>query len=167
MYVHVDIHIPAYKTAQRQVRRSGTHTNIHIHTCTFDDFRGLLGEVHKDEGDGQQRDCCKHMMPNVSLSADHTNWMFEAQNTDILKSLLQNQTVELDFTHGMPPLEYYSIGYLIVPLTPLGQCLCRTVTMVDGRRTGNHECREWLSERSQTRICCKRGCTHAPYFLWY
>ena len=80
----------------------------------FDDFRGLLGEEHKDEGDGQQRDYCKHMMPNVSLSADHTNWMFEAQNTDILKSLLQNQTVELDFTHDMQPLEYYSIGYCMV-----------------------------------------------------
>ena len=81
---------------------------------TLKQLKGLLGQVHKQEGDDQQRDCCKRMVPDISASVNHINWLFEAQNTDLLQSLLHNYTVGFDFTSEMQPLEYYSVGYCIV-----------------------------------------------------
>ena len=81
---------------------------------THDQFKGLLREIPDQQGDEQQRDCCKRMVPDISVSAHHINWLFEAQNTVILQSLLYNHTVSFEFTREMQPLEYYSLGYCIV-----------------------------------------------------
>ena len=77
---------------------------------THDQFKGLLREISDQQGDEQQRDCCKRMIPDISVSVHHINWLFEAQNTD----LLHNHTVRFKFTGTMQPLEYYSLGYCIV-----------------------------------------------------
>ena len=81
---------------------------------THDQFKGLLREIPDQQGDEQQRDCCKRMVPDISVSAHHINWLFEAQNTVLLQSLLHNHTVRFEFTREMQPLEYYSLGYCIV-----------------------------------------------------
>ena len=81
---------------------------------TLEQCRGLLEEIPDQEGDEQQRDCYKRMIPDISVSAHHANWLFEAQNTDLLQSLLFNHTVIFEFTSEMQPLEYYSAGYCIV-----------------------------------------------------
>ena len=77
---------------------------------THDQFKGLLREIPDQQGDEQQRDCCKRMIPDISVSVHHINWLFEAQNTN----LLHNHTVRFKFTGTMQPLEYYSLGYCIV-----------------------------------------------------
>ena len=77
---------------------------------THDQFKGLLREIPDQQGDEQQRDCCKRMVPDISVSVHHINWLFEAQYTD----LLHNHTVSFDFTREIQPLEYYSVGYCIV-----------------------------------------------------
>ena len=77
---------------------------------THDQFKGLLREIPDQQGDEQQRDCCKRMVPDISVSVHHINWLFEAQNT----VLLHNHTVSFKFTREMQPLEYYSVGYCIV-----------------------------------------------------
>ena len=77
---------------------------------THDQFKGLLREIPDQQGDEQQRDYCKRMIPDISVSVHHINWLFEAQNTD----LLHNHTVSFEFTGKMQPLEYYSVGYCIV-----------------------------------------------------
>ena len=77
---------------------------------THEQFKGLLREIPDQQGDGQQRDCCNRMVPDISVSVHHINWLFEAQNTD----LLHNHTVSFEFTREMQPLEYYSVGYCIV-----------------------------------------------------
>ena len=77
---------------------------------THEQFKALLREIPDQQGDEQQRDCCKRMVPDISVSVHHINWLFEAQNTD----LLHNHTVSFDFTREMQPLEYYSVGYCIV-----------------------------------------------------
>ena len=77
---------------------------------THEQFKALLREIPNQQGDEQQRDCCKRMIPDISVSVHHINWLFEAQNTD----LLHNHTVSFEFTREMQPLEYYSVGYCIV-----------------------------------------------------
>ena len=77
---------------------------------THEQFKALLREIPDQQGDEQQRDCCKRMIPDISVSVHHINWLFEAQNTD----LLHNHTVSFEFTREMQPLECYSVGYCIV-----------------------------------------------------
>ena len=77
---------------------------------THEQFKALLREIPDQQGDEQQRDCCKRMVPDISVSVHHINWLFEAHNTD----LLHNHTVSFEFTREMQPLECYSVGYCIV-----------------------------------------------------
>ena len=49
----------------------------------------------------------------MCVSAHHTNWLFEAQNSELLQSLFHNHAASFTFTRGMLPLEYYSVGYCI------------------------------------------------------
>ena len=78
---------------------------------TLEQFKGLLRESPKKELIGQQ---IYIMIPDMYMATQHINWLFEAQNTDFLKSLLHSHTIRFVFTQGMLPLEYYSIGYCIV-----------------------------------------------------
>ena len=53
------------------------------------------------------------MKSDVSASVHHVNWMFEAQSSDVIKTWLEDKTVEFKFPRQMSPLEYYSAGYCI------------------------------------------------------
>ena len=83
---------------------------------TLEEFKGLLGKCPKQNLHGQQITDIyyKQMIPDMYIGTQHINWLFEAQNTDFLKSLLHSHTIRFVFTQGMLPLEYYSIGYCIV-----------------------------------------------------
>ena len=78
-----------------------------------DQLRSLLGEPVVEQSDEHQSPYCNPMRPDVCVSAHHANWLFEAQNSQVLQSLLHNHLVSFTFTRGMLPLEYYSVGYCI------------------------------------------------------
>ena len=80
---------------------------------TPDQMKSLLGEPTVVQSDEHQTPYCNPMRPDVCVSPHHTNWLFEAQNSELLQSLFHNHTVSFTFTRGMLPLEYYSVGYCI------------------------------------------------------
>ena len=84
-----------------------------LKTVTHEHLRGLLGEPHIEQSDECQSQYCKPMKADVCVSAHHTNWLFEAQNPDLVQSLLHNHTAAFTFTSNMLQLEYYSVGYCI------------------------------------------------------
>ena len=84
-----------------------------LNTVTHEQLRGLLGEPHIEPSDECQSQYCKPMKADVCVSAYHTNWLFEAQNPDLVQSLLHNHTAAFTFTSDMLQLEYYSVGYCI------------------------------------------------------
>ena len=84
-----------------------------LNKVTPDELRSLLGEPTVEQSDEHQTPYCNPMRPDVCVSAHHTNWLFEAQNSELLQSLFHNHTVSFTFTRGMLPLEYYSVGYCI------------------------------------------------------
>ena len=53
------------------------------------------------------------MISDVSVCAHHLNWMFETQSSDVIKTWLQDKTVDFEFQAQMSPLECYSAGYCI------------------------------------------------------
>ena len=53
------------------------------------------------------------MISDVSVCAHHLNWMFETQSSDVIKTWLQDKTVDFKFQAQMFPLECYSAGYCI------------------------------------------------------
>ena len=53
------------------------------------------------------------MTSDVSVCAHHLYWMFETQSSDVIKTWLQEKTVDFKFQAQMSPLEYYSAGYCI------------------------------------------------------
>ena len=84
-----------------------------LNKVTPDELRSLLGEPTVEQSDEHQTPYCNPMRPDVCVSAHHTNWLFEAQNSELLQSLFHNHTASFTFTRGMLPLEYYSVGYCI------------------------------------------------------
>ena len=84
-----------------------------LSAVTCEQLRGLLGEPHIEESDECQSQYCNPMKPNVCVSVHHTNWLFEAQNPDLVQSLLHNHTAAFTFTKNMLQLECYSVGYCI------------------------------------------------------
>ena len=84
-----------------------------LKTVTHEQLRGLLGEPHTEQSNERQSQYCNPMKADVCVSAHHTNWLFEAQNPDLVQSLLHNHTTEFIFTRNMLRLEYYSVGYCI------------------------------------------------------
>ena len=84
-----------------------------LNNVTPDELRSLLGEPTVVQSDEHQTPYCNPMRPDVCVSAHHTNWLFEAQNSELLQSLFHNHTASFTFTRGMLPLEYYSVGYCI------------------------------------------------------
>ena len=84
-----------------------------LNEVTPDELRSLLGEPTVEQSDEHQTPYCNPMRPVVCVSAHHTNWLFEAQNSELLQSLFHNHTASFTFTRGMLPLEYYSVGYCI------------------------------------------------------
>ena len=81
-----------------------------LNKVTPDELRNLLEEPTVEQSDDPY---CNPMRPDVCVSAHHTNWLFEAQNSELLQSLFHNHTASFTFTRGMLPLEYYSLGYCI------------------------------------------------------
>ena len=81
-----------------------------LNKVTPDELRSLLGEPTVEEHLTQY---CNPMRPDVCVSVHHTNWLFEAQNSELLQLLFHNHTASFTFTRGMLPLEYYSVGYCI------------------------------------------------------
>ena len=84
-----------------------------LNKVTPDELRSLLGEPTVEQSDEHQTPYCNPMRPDVCVSAHHTNWLFEAQNSELLQSLFYNHTASFTFTREMLPLEYYSVGYCI------------------------------------------------------
>ena len=84
-----------------------------LNTVTPDELRSLLGEPTVEQSDEHQTPYCNPMRPDVYVSAHHTNWLFEAQNSALIQSLFHNHTASFTFTREMLPLEYYSVGYCI------------------------------------------------------
>ena len=79
---------------------------------SLEQIRGLFGKPLQ-ENESSQGKCCTRMTPDISVGVHHTNWMFETQSTEIIKTLLENGTVEFVCEKGMVPLEYYCVGYCI------------------------------------------------------
>ena len=97
------------------------------------------------------------MRPDVYVSAHHTNWLFEAQNNEVLHSLFQNHTASFTFTKGMLPLEYYSVGYCIAHSNSKWSLTFDEDTdeeklhmLVNGAKTGNCDYRVALKATSMT-----------------
>ena len=84
-----------------------------LSNVTPDELRSLLGEPTVVQSDEHQTPYCNSMRHDVGVSPHHTNWLFEAQNSELLQSLFHNHTVSFTFARGMLPLEYYSVGYCI------------------------------------------------------
>ena len=84
-----------------------------LNNVTPNELKSLLGEPTVEQSDEHQTPYCNPMRPDVCVSAHHTNWLFEAQNSELLQSLFHNHTASFTFTRGMLPLEYYSVGYCI------------------------------------------------------
>ena len=80
---------------------------------TRDQLMSLFGEPTPEESNEQHTSYCNSMRPDICVSAHHTNWLFESQNSKILQSLFQNHIASFTFTTEMSPLEYYSVGYCI------------------------------------------------------
>ena len=119
-----------------------------LNKVTTDELRSLLGEPTVEESDEHQTPYCNPMRPDVCVSAHHTNWLFEAQNSELLQSLFHNHTASFTFTRGMLPLEYYSVGYCIArshskwSLTFDGDTEEEKLHMlVSGAKTGNSDYR--------------------------
>ena len=145
---------------------------------TREQLRGLLGKPSERQGDGQQTLHCKPMRPDVCIKAHHTNWLFEAQNTDLLQSLLHNHKTSFTLTKEMLPLEYYSVGYCIAhshsnwSLTFEGSPKKKKVRMlVSGAETGDiqQSCVALKIARSMTTntlhllFTCFSGCVEELY----
>ena len=79
---------------------------------SLDQIKGLFGKPLQENKSSQGK-CCTRMTPDISVSVHHTNWMFETQSTEMIKTLLENGTVELVCEKGMVPLEYYCVSYCI------------------------------------------------------
>ena len=79
-----------------------------------EDFRGLLLEKANDDHSTACRWYEYPVTPDVVLSSDHVNWMFETQRDDVVHSVLQEKTVEFICEGGLTLLDYYSLGYCIV-----------------------------------------------------
>ena len=79
-----------------------------------EDLRGLLLEKANDDRSTACRWDVYPVTPDVILSSDHVNWMFETQRDDIVPSVLQEKTVEFIGERGLTLLDYYSLGYCIV-----------------------------------------------------
>ena len=79
---------------------------------SLDQIKGLFGKPLQ-ENESSQGKCCTRMAPDISVGVHHTNWMFETQSTEIIKTLLENGTVEFVCEKGMVPLEYCCVGYCI------------------------------------------------------
>ena len=84
-----------------------------LNNVTPDELRSLLEEPTEEQSDEHLTPYCNPMRPDVCVSAHHTNWLFEAQNSELLQSLFHNHTASFTFTRGMLSLEYYSVGYCI------------------------------------------------------
>ena len=84
-----------------------------LNKVTPDGLRSLLGEPTVEQSDKHQTPYCNPMRPDVCVSAHHINWLFEAQNSELLQSLFHNHTASFTFMWGMLALEYYSVGYCI------------------------------------------------------
>ena len=79
---------------------------------SLEQIKGLFGKPLQ-VNESSQGKCCTRMTPDISVGVHHTNWMFETQSTEIIKTLLENGTVEFVCEKGMVPLEYYCVGYCI------------------------------------------------------
>ena len=79
-----------------------------------EDLRGLLLEKPNDDHSTACRWDVYPVTPDVVLSSDHVNWMFETQRDDIVPSVLQEKTVEFICEGGLTLLDYYSLGHCIV-----------------------------------------------------
>ena len=81
-----------------------------------EDLRGLLLYYMQycDDHSTACRWYVYSVTPDVVLSSDHVNWMFETQRDDIVPSVLQEKTVEFIGERGLTLLDYYSLGYCIV-----------------------------------------------------
>ena len=149
-----------------------------LKNVTHEQLRGLLGEPDIKQNDEQQTLHCKPMRPDVCVEAHHTNWLFEAQNTDLLQSLLHNHTASSTFTKEMLPLEYYCVGYCIAhshsnwSLTFEGSPKENKVRMlVSGAETGDiqQSCVALKTARSMTTdtlhllFTCFSGCVEELY----
>ena len=84
-----------------------------LNKVTPDELKSLLGEPTVEQSDQHPTLYYNPIRPNVCVSPHHTNWLFEAQNSELLQSLFHNHTASFTFTRGMLPLEYYSVGYCI------------------------------------------------------
>ena len=84
-----------------------------LNKVTPDELKSLLGEPKVERSDEHQTPYCNPMRPDMCVRAHHTNWLFEAQNSELLQLLFHNHTASFTFTRGMLPLEYYSVGYCI------------------------------------------------------
>ena len=117
-----------------------------LKTVTHEQLRGLLGEPHIEQSDECQSQYCKPMKADVCVSAHHTNWLFEAQNPDLVQSLLHNHTAAFTFTRNMLQLEYYSAGYCIAHshskwlLTFKEHAVDKLKMIANGVETGNIHC---------------------------
>ena len=128
-----------------------------LSNVTHKQLQGLLGEPDVKQNDEQQTLHCKPMRPDVCIEAHHTNWLFEAQNTDLLQSILHNHATSFTFTKAMLPLEYYSVGYCIAhshskwSLTFKEDIEEEKLHMlVSGAETGDNECKVALKTISMT-----------------
>ena len=83
-----------------------------LQNISLDQIKGLFGKPLQ-ENESSQGKCCTRMTPDISVSVHHTNWMYETQSAEIIKTLLENGTVKFVCEKGMVPLEYYCVGYCI------------------------------------------------------
>ena len=79
-----------------------------------EDLRGFLLEKPNDDHSTACRWDVYPVTPDVVLSSDHVNWMFETQRDDVVPSVLQEKTVEFICEVGLTLLDYYSLGHCIV-----------------------------------------------------
>ena len=111
-----------------------------LNKVTPDQLRSLLGEPAVKQCDEHQTPYCNPMRPDVCVSAHHTNWLFEAQNSELLQSLFHNHTASFTFTRE---IDYYSVGYCIAhshskwSLTFDGDTEEEIVKIFKGAYTGN------------------------------
>ena len=80
---------------------------------TPDQLKSLFEKPTVEQSAMHRSPYCNSMRPDVSVSVHHTNWLFEAQNSELLQLLFHNHTAGFTFTFGMLPLEYYSVGYCV------------------------------------------------------
>ena len=132
-----------------------------LNKITPDQWRGLLGEPRVEQSDKHQTLYCYPMRPDVCVSPHHTNWLFEAQNSELLQSLFHNHTASFSFTKGMLPLEYYSVGYCIAHSHSKWSLTFKEDTeedklhmLVSGAKTCNSEYRVALKTMSMTLKTC-------------